>query len=126
MKQTQAKPRKASQKMPIIIGGVSSAMNERWYYREGTATSLEHFLGLMKKTPPKAISYFKVYRKLRGGSALIEQYWKTFDNGYMVYFDLGQMKMGIVQGLPTQYTFAACTKREYMAAQKKLMSALCI
>lgn len=105
----------------IIIGKTASAMNEPWYKREGTATDINHFL---KLPASKAVSYFKVFRRIRGGAGIHEQYWKTLDNGYMIYIDLGTMKMGIVQGLPSPFAFSASTKKEYVTAQKKILKAL--
>jgi hypothetical protein len=106
---------------PVIIGKTASALNDSWYKRSGTATDINHFL---KQPPSKSVSFFKVYRKTRGGSAVMEQYWKTLDNGYMIFVDLGSMKMGIVQGMPSAAKFSSCSKKDFLSAQNKLIQAL--
>lgn len=94
-----------------------------WYNRRGAMMKIDDLEKEMPKV--KIVSYFKV-TYLTGGTQRRHhiQFWKTMDNGYMIYVDVGQMKTGIVQGLPFGRVLHASTKKEYESAKNKLYKVL--
>jgi hypothetical protein len=105
---------------PIIVGKPPSQMNGP-YWRKDTDNVTEEIAKLPKA---KAVSYFKVIRRVRGGSKTDIQFWKTLSNGYMVFVDVGNCKMGIVQGFSGNTGFMGATKEEYTEAFNKVLKLL--
>ena len=108
----------------IIVGKTASQLNEPWYARKGNATDLAHAMKFAGK--PKAVSYFKVNQRTRGGSKLEEIYYKTLCNGYMVYVDVANIKIGVVQGMGSFYAITGSAKQEFVKAQKQVLQFLTI
>lgn len=111
---------KAVKKDKIIVGKPPSQMNGP-YWRKDTDNVTEQIAKLPKA---KAISYFKVIKRVHGGSKTDIQFWKTLSNGYMVFVDVANCKIGIVQGFSGNTGFMGATKKEYDSAFKKVLKYL--
>lgn len=109
---------------PIIIGKAPSQREENaWYKRKGrNITEADKVANDMKGA--KVASYLKVTYRARGGSRLVTQFWKTYDNGYMVCVDTSICKINIVLGFPAVRMLAASNKQEFNAALKKILKIL--
>lgn len=95
----------------VILGTPPSQMKgAQWYLRKGNIMTLDK---LGKMPPAKSVSYLKVTYASRGGSKVEIQYWKTLSNGYMIYVDCANMKIGVVLGLNANRGIEASTKREF-------------
>lgn len=104
----------------IIVGKPPSQMNGP-YWRKNTDNVTEQIAKLPKA---KAISYFKVFKGSHGGAKIDIQFWKTLNNGYMVFVDVTNCKIGIVQGFSGNTGFSGSTKTEFNAAFKKVLKQL--
>lgn len=110
---------KANTQKPSIIGIPPSQRKDNQWYKRGNNNILE--LSELQKLPKaKAVSYMKVMYGSRGGSKLEIQYWKTLDNGYMIYVDVANMRIGIVLGLSANRGIIGSNKREYDKAFKQV------
>jgi hypothetical protein len=116
---TKSKKKKEAEG-PIIVGKPPSQMNGP-YWRKDTDNVTEQLKKLPKAT---AVAYFKVIKRSRGGSKLDIQYWKTLANGYMIFVDVGNCKIGVVQGFSGNTGITGATKKEYQAAFNKVLSLL--
>jgi len=105
---------------PIIVGKPPSQMNGP-YWRKATDNVTEEILKLPKA---KVVSYFKVRQRTRGGAKLDIRFWKTLSNGYMVFVDETNCRIGIVQGFSGFYAIEGSNKREFERAHKKVMRVL--
>lgn len=105
---------------PIIVGKPPSQINGP-YWRKNTDNVTEV---ISKLTKAKAVSYFKVIKRSHGGSKTDIQFWKTLSNGYMVFVDVGNCKMGVVQGFSGNTGFLGATKAEFTTAFKKVLKCL--
>lgn len=94
---------------PVVVGKPPSQLNGP-YWRKDTDNVTSQIAKLPKA---KAVSYLKVIRHSRGGSKTDIQYWKTLSNGYMIYVDVTNCKIGIVQGLGGNTRFDGSTKKEF-------------
>jgi hypothetical protein len=104
----------------IIVGKPPSQINGP-YWRKDTDNVTEQ---ISKLPRPTVVSYMKVIRKVRGGTKTDIQFWKTLSNGYMVYVDVTNCKIGVVQGLSGNTGFMGATKKEYNTAFNKVLNQL--
>jgi hypothetical protein len=107
----------------IIVGKPPSQQKgNQWYLRK--EKGIMNFENLMKEFPKQTvISYLKIIKGIRGGQQLT-QYWKTLSNGYMVYVDTLNMKIGIVQGLSANFGIMGSSKKEFDTNFKKVLKLL--
>lgn len=110
----------AKKKNVVIVGKPPSQMNGP-YWRKDTDNVTDEISKLPKA---KVVSYMKVIRRVRGGTKTDIQFWKTLSNGYMVYVDVTNCKIGVVQGFSGNTGFMGATKGEYNAAFKKVLNQL--
>src|SRR3954471_3291580 len=99
--------KKKEKKGPAIVGRTPSQMNGPYWRKKTDNVTTE----LLKLPKSKAVSYLKVHRRSRGGSKLDIQFWKTLANGYMIYVDVTNCKVGIIQGLGGNTMFDGSTKK---------------
>lgn len=110
----------------IKLGVPPSQMKgNQWYLRKSDNIMTEEKL-IAAFSGVKAISYFKVIYHSRGGMRQEIQYWKTLANGYMIFVDMCNMKMGIVQGIGTNRGIQGSTKGEFNRKFKALVKLLSI
>lgn len=115
-----ASKRRKEKEVKIIIGETPSQKNGP-YWREHTDNVTEQILKLPRS---KAISYLRVTHGSRGGAKLERQFWKTLANGYMVFVDETNCRIGIVQGFGANRGILGSNKKEFDAAFKKVLKAL--
>jgi len=112
---------------PIQLGIPPSQRPEnRWYNLHGKRRiEIDTLITSLPKE--RVISYFKLEFKTGGGqNRQHEQYVKTLSNGYMVYVDVAQCKMGILQGFPAGRRIEASNRREFNSAFKKILKIVSI
>lgn len=116
-----AKKKEAATKTnPIVIGKPPSQQNgPYWRTKKGNVT--EQMEGLPK---PKIVSYLKCIRGSHGGSKLDISYWKTLSNGYMVFVNTTDCKIGVVQGFGGNTQLQGATKKEFDTHFKKVLKLL--
>lgn len=109
----------------IQIGKPPSQMKgNHWYERKGP---MMKFDSMIKDFPKqRAVSYFTISYRSHGGAKYNIQYWKTLSNGFMIYVDIANMKMGIVQGLTPNRIISGCTKREFDSNFNKMVKMLSV
>jgi hypothetical protein len=103
----------------------SQMKGAQWYLRKGDNIMTEEKL-IAAFSGVKAISYFKVLYRSRGGVRNEIQYWKTLANGYMIFVDMCNMKMGIVQGIGMNRGIEGSTKAEFNKKFKLLVKLLSV
>lgn len=104
----------------IVIGKTPAQQNgPYWRTRRGNVTEE---MGKLPKA--KAISYLKCIRGSNGGSKLDISYWKTLSNGYMVFVNTTDCKIGIVQGFGGNTQIQGATKKEFDDNFKKVLKLL--
>lgn len=105
----------------LNIGIIPSQENGP-YWKTNGAENITAILEGME--PVKATSYLKVEYRSHGGSKTEIQYWKTLQNGYMIYVDITNCRLGIVQGIGTNRGISGATKQEFDRAFQRVLDVL--
>lgn len=100
----------------------SQRKGNQWYLRHGR--NIMELDALLSLQPSKTVSYFKIEYKSRGGSRTEIKYCKTLGNGYMIFVDAANMKIGIVQGFGYDRGITGSNKKEYTTAFRKVLKIL--
>lgn len=119
-------PVKNKKEKPIIVGQVPSQMKgNKWYQgNDKNIMELESLLlGFKNQTP---VSYFKIEYGSHASRKQNLQFWKTISNGYMVYVDVTNMKMGIVQGFGVNRKVMGSSKKEFNEHFNKILKLLSV